>query len=268
MSGSQWFRRTVVFGVLGVVVMTVLVPVVALLRGTTGHDWYAASRLTAVEIMLAVGFDAHARVVEYRTRDGTVERISRRDLYFKGEALWARSKILITMRDHALLGAGVSLGMVLLMLLGNAALMRREGPGVKTVEPVEYPYQHLRTAGPTRHIADWVRPGLRARIALLVVSPAELERLLALLGQRWRPGFVDLPGPGGVEPVETERGLPARGDAPALPPTVSSDQGTETAVLAKPAPADPGIGPDTTKADQPAEDKSVVPKREPGEQFF
>ena len=51
-------------GLLGVVAMTVLVPAAALLRGTTGHDWYAAWKLTAVEIALAAGFDPHARVVE------------------------------------------------------------------------------------------------------------------------------------------------------------------------------------------------------------
>ena len=267
MSGSQWFRRTVGLGLLGAIVMSVLVPAVALLRGTTGHDWYAASSLTAVEIALAVGFDPLARVVEYRTRDGTVERISRRDLYFKDEALWARSKILITMRDHALLGAGVSLGMVLLMLLGAAGHGRRGGTGT-ALEPVEYPHRHPPAAGPAGRIADWVRPGLRARIALLVVSPAELERLLALLGQRRCPGFVDLPGSDDVEPVETNGGLLERMEVPGLPPAVSGDQGTEAAVLAKPASADPGNRPDRTKPDTPTGNKPIRRKRPPGEQFF
>ena len=35
--------------------MAVLVAVIAL--GTTGHDWYAAWKLTLVEAMLTVGFD-------------------------------------------------------------------------------------------------------------------------------------------------------------------------------------------------------------------
>lgn len=267
MSGSQWFRRTLGFGLLGVVVMTVLVPAVALLRGTTGHDWYAASRLTAVEIMLAVGFDPLARVVEYRTRDGTVERISRRDLYFKGEALWARNKILITLRDHALLGGGVSLGMVLLMLIGAAGHGRRGRTGT-ALEPAEYPYRYPPPAGPAGRIADWVRPGLRARVALLVVSPAELERLLALLGQRRRPGFIDLPEPDGVEPMEIDGGLLERTEVPGLPPAVSGDQGMEAAVPAEPAPAGPGSRSDTTKPDDPTEIRAISPGREPGEQFF
>ena len=80
--------------------MTVLAPAVALLRGTTGHDWYAAPKLTAVEVALAVGFDRHAPVVEYRTRNGSVERTSRRTFYFEGEALGARQRIFVTTRDH------------------------------------------------------------------------------------------------------------------------------------------------------------------------
>ena len=87
MSDLRWLRPVLGFGLLGVAAMTVLAPAVALLRGTTGHDWYAAPKLTAVEVALAVGFDRHAPVVEYRTRNGSVERTSRRTFYFEGEAL-------------------------------------------------------------------------------------------------------------------------------------------------------------------------------------
>ena len=102
MSDLRWLRPVLGFGLLGVAAMTVLAPAVALLRGTTGHDWYVAPKLTAVEVALAVGFDHHAPVVEYRTRNGSVERTSRRTFYFEGEAWGARQRILVTTRDHEL----------------------------------------------------------------------------------------------------------------------------------------------------------------------
>ena len=235
MSDSRWLRRMLGFGLLGVVGMTVLVPTVALLRGTTGHDWYAASKLTAIEIALAVGFDPHAPVVEYRTRKGAVERTSRYRFYFEGEALWARERILVTARDHALVGAGVSLGVVLLMLLGGAALLRRGGSGVAVVAPAARGLWAPDRAGGNAGLS---RPGFGgARIGLLVVSPAEVERLVALHGHSGRPGYIDLPGPDGMERIEPGGGLLERADAPALLPAGRGCRGVEAAVTAKPAPA-------------------------------
>ena len=155
-----------------------------------------------------------------------------------------------------------------LMLLGAAGHGRRDRTGT-VLEPVEYTHRHPPTADPTGRIADWVRPGLRARIALLVVSPAELERLLALLGPARRPGFVDLPEPDGVEPAEADGGLLERTEAPSLPPTRIGNQGTKAAAVpAKPAPADHGDRPDETKADDPTGDKPVRSKRGPGRNFY
>ena len=49
--------------------MAVLVAGIALALGTTGHDWYAAWKLTLVEAMLGVGFSDYG-LVDYRTADG------------------------------------------------------------------------------------------------------------------------------------------------------------------------------------------------------
>lgn len=84
-------RRMLAFGLFGVAAMTVLAPGIALMRGTTGHDWYAAGKLTAVNTAIAVGFDRNAPVVRYRRWNGRVERMSRDDMYWNGEALAARA---------------------------------------------------------------------------------------------------------------------------------------------------------------------------------
>ena len=142
MSDLRRFGRMFKFGVLGIAAMTVLSPGVALLRGTTGHDWYAAAKLTAVEAAIAVGFDRFAPVVDYRRQDGPVERISRYDLYFEGEALWARERILVTARDYALLGAGMGGAMFLLILLGAVGEARRSRRvAVVEPQPVAYPWR-------------------------------------------------------------------------------------------------------------------------------
>ncbi len=70
--------------------VTALVPAVAPVHGTTGHDWYAVSKLTAVEIALAVGFDAYAPVEEHRRSNGSVERSSRYRFYSEGEVTFSK----------------------------------------------------------------------------------------------------------------------------------------------------------------------------------
>ena len=42
----------------GAVAVALLWPCVALVRGTTAHDWYAAVKLTVTEAMIAVGFNS------------------------------------------------------------------------------------------------------------------------------------------------------------------------------------------------------------------
>ena len=55
----DWVRRMLLFAAIGIAAMTVLVTGVALLRDTTGHDWYAARKLTVTEVMIAA--DSHQR---------------------------------------------------------------------------------------------------------------------------------------------------------------------------------------------------------------
>ena len=265
MLGARWPRRMVRLGLLGVAAMTLAVPVILLARGTTGHDWYAARKLTAVEIALAVGFSEYTPVA-YRWKRGDTWNISRAGFVEFGPPVRARRRILATIGDGVMLGAGVGGTVFCLMLLGAAGHGRRGRTGT-ALEPVEYPHRQLPAAGPAGRITDWVRPGLRARIAMLVVSPAELERLLTLLGDRRRPGFIDLPEPDGAKPMEIDGELLERMEAPGLP-SVESDLSADVTVPANPAPADSGTRRDPTNADQPAEDKSVVPRRELGEQFF
>ena len=97
-------RRTVLFLAVGTLAMAVLLPCLALVRDTTAHDWYAARKLTLTEAMLAVGFDPYKATV-YRTPDGATMRINRFALVVYGEPIRARSHILTTAGDHAVLGA-------------------------------------------------------------------------------------------------------------------------------------------------------------------
>lgn len=123
-------RRMLGFDLLGVTAMAALAPGIALMRTTTGHDWYAAGKLTAVDAALAVGFDRNARVVEYRSRNGRVERRSRDSMYWNGEALVARELILETALQYALLGTGIGGAVLLTTMLGAAGRLpsvRREG---------------------------------------------------------------------------------------------------------------------------------------------
>ena len=266
MSGARWPRRMVRLGLFGVAAMTLAVPFILLARGTIGHDWYAAGKLIVAEGMIAVGFSKYTTVA-YRRADGDTWNIIRAAVAEFPSAVRARQRILATIGDGVMLGAGVGGTVFCLMLLGAAGHGRRGRTGT-ALEPVEYTHRHPPTAGSAGRIADWIRPGLRARIALLVVSPAELDRLLALLGQGRRPGFVDLPGPDGLEPKEAEGELLERTERPSLPPAENGELGTDAAVPAKPAPADPGRLPDTTKADKPAGSRAIARGRAPGEQFF
>ncbi len=70
----------------------------------TGHDWYAAARITVADLLIGTGFDADAPI-EYRNADGVVETISRYGLTVTFEARWAREDILEAAWDGATLGA-------------------------------------------------------------------------------------------------------------------------------------------------------------------
>ena len=128
MSGARWPRRMVRLGLLGVAAMTLAVPVILLARGTTGHDWYSAAKLTAVEIALAVGFSKYTPVA-YRDERGDGWNISRAGFVEFGPPVWAQRRILAAIGDGVMLGAGVGGTVFCLMLLGVAGHGRRGRPG-------------------------------------------------------------------------------------------------------------------------------------------
>ncbi len=115
------FRRTILFGLAGAMLMAILLPGLALLRDSNGHDWYAAGKLFVTEAMIAVGFDP-TPLTEYRAADGSIRMVTRFRLAHTVEARMARSHLLSTFTDNALLGAGAGAGFggaVLLAILSN-----------------------------------------------------------------------------------------------------------------------------------------------------
>ena len=174
MSGARRPRRMVRLGLLGVAAMTLAVPVILLARGTTGYDWYAARKLTVAEAMLAVGFGKYTTVA-YRRADGDAWNIVRVAVAEFPSAVEARRRILAAIGHGVMLGAGFG-GTVFCLMLLRAAGSGRRGRTGTALEPVEYPHQYPPAVGPAGRIANWVRPGLRARIALLVVSPVDRDR--------------------------------------------------------------------------------------------
>ena len=135
---GRWIRV-----LLAAAFMWALACVVALTRGTTEHDWYAAGKLTLAELLTGLGFDDRA-TVEYRTRDGAVVTLTRDGLKYNGDALLARDRLLRTAGKAAGLGAWCGLGGALLCL----ALFRR---------PEDEPW-HGRAAPGPEHL-----PALEAR---------------------------------------------------------------------------------------------------------
>lgn len=101
----------------GACLMTVMLPGLALLRDTAGHDWYAAGKVTLAQTLVASGFDRDAPM-QYRTREGETGSRTRYRMSFTGEALYARALIVATALRHAVLGlpAGAVLGMLFVTL--------------------------------------------------------------------------------------------------------------------------------------------------------
>ena len=253
---DKWLLPLVAAGICAAV-MAVLVAGIALALGTTGHDWYAAWKLTMVEAMLGVGFDDYG-LVEYRTAAGETISIQRyRFAYVMPEAWLARRQIFSLAADRALVGACIGLALFGIWLVVRMALRLRQlesGRGA-VVEPA--PRVRPRYAGRMRQPDDWSDSELIAvlahrsgRLGVLLVSTDEVERL-AGVGDATRPSATPRDS---LPPART----------PALPPSSSAEPADGAAVPAKPAPADLESRPNTTEA----EDKPVVPERELGEQFF
>ena len=283
MRPALWPWRMIRLGLAGVAAMTLVVPVLLLARGTTGHDWYAAGKLTAVEIALAVGFSKYTAVA-YRRADGDTWNIVRAAFVEFDPPMQARERILSLAGDGVMLGAGVGGTVFCLMLLGAARDGRRDRTGT-ALEPVERVRRLSPAAGPAGRIPAWIGPGLRTRIALLVVSPAELECLLTQFDGRPRPGFIDLPEPDGAALLESDGGLSrddgadaARPVAPpeslplarasGLPAPEHTKPADKAAIAADPAQAGPESRPETTREDEQTGDKPAVRRRKPGEEFF
>ena len=115
----MWIRGLLVTAI-GVVSMAVLACIVALVRDTTGHDWYATGKLILAEVLIELDFD-HRTPVEYRTRQGAVVTLARGDIMYSGEALAARYYLVRTTTRAMELGAWCGFGGALLCL----ALIRR-----------------------------------------------------------------------------------------------------------------------------------------------
>ena len=111
---DAWIRALLVVTV-WVVFLSALACVVALVRDTTEHDWYATGKLTLTELMIVIGFDGSV-VTEYRDWRGEVESLTRADLRINADARVARRHLLRTARKAAELGACCGLGGALLCL--------------------------------------------------------------------------------------------------------------------------------------------------------
>ena len=235
--------------------MAVLVAGIALALGTTGHDWYAAWKLTLAEAMLGVGFSDYGDV-EYRTAAGETVSVERyRFAYVMYEAWSARRQIFSLAADRAVLGACTGLALFAMWMGVRAAVrLRRFASGSGAViEPA--PRVRRGYTGRIHRLDDWSDGELIAaltrrsgRFGVLLVSSAEVERLAE-----------------GGNNAAGQAAAPRESLPPARPPSLSPPTSAEPA---KPAPSEPGSGPDTTRDDDPTGDESVVPRREPGEQFF
>ena len=107
-----------------VVFLSALACAEALVRDTTGHDWYATGKLGLTKLMIGIGFDGSV-LTEYRNWRGEVESLTRADVLVNGDARVARGHLLRTARKAAELGNCCGLGGALLCL----APFGRQGRG-------------------------------------------------------------------------------------------------------------------------------------------
>ena len=124
-------RRALALGALGAVSMALLLPSLASLRYTDGHDWYAARRVSVAQALIAVGFDEHA-ATDYRLADGRSVTWLRDGVATYPEALRSRRLILAVIGDNAVLGACAGF-VVLFALSGLLNLARPEPAGLSRV---------------------------------------------------------------------------------------------------------------------------------------
>ena len=121
-------RRALVMGALGAVLMAMLLPPLALLRHTDGHDWYAARKVTVTQALIAVGFDERV-TTKYRLADGRTVTWLRDGVATYPRARESRRLILAVIGDNAVLGACAGF-VVLFALSGLLNLARLEPAGL------------------------------------------------------------------------------------------------------------------------------------------
>ena len=187
------WRQFLAAGMAGAVCMGALACTITLARDTDGHDWYAAAKLTAAELLIAVGFDENA-LTEYRTADGTIETVSRYELTVTLQARWAREDILAAAWDGATLGALCGLGGSLLSLVLSRRSrydlrVRRAASGSAAQDP------HERRE---RVVLEQQKP-LAAAIARPSGPPRSVTAELAQTPVASEPGPAS-PEPGNTEP--------------------------------------------------------------------
>ena len=154
------------------VAMPVLLTGLALVRDTTGHDWYAARKLTATQAMLAVGFRRYA-ATEYRFASGDTFHIIRDVLTELDGPRESRAQILTTIAEHAGLGAVAGIGCAVTLLIWLRSNARRARLAAMR-KPARAPPVPGLLWDPHGVAGDFSRPGAGdAGIGLAVVSPTD-----------------------------------------------------------------------------------------------
>lgn len=196
--------------------MAVMLPGLALVRDTTGHDWYAAGKVTAAQTVIASGFDRDAPM-QYRTKEGETKTLTRYGMTFQGEALWARSRIVATALRHAVLG--IAAGALLATFLEILWTHHRSGDGHRGEDR---PTRKNGSPSGAWNRADDVKGVLRldgmAPVEVVVVPPMGAGQPAQVYGPA--EGRAALPGAkdksvSDVPPAKTTRALPAPAPAPA-----------------------------------------------------
>ena len=241
-SDTRWPPGMVRLGLLGVAATAMLVAGILLARNTTGHDWYSAGKLTLHEAMLAVGFSEY-KPVAYRTGRGDTWKIIRGVLVEHGPLVRARRRILTTIGQGVMLGAGAGGAVFCLMLLGAAGHWRR-GRAVATVEPAPgaYPWRPPPAWGGAGRGQGWFRPGTsRGQPGLLVIPVAEIEDVERVLAHGGSPATRTLTTVGpGTDAVEHPPALPAADPGDRAAPDDADTGPTRGKGAAKPAPVKAG----------------------------
>jgi len=209
------WRQGLVAAMAGAVSMALLACAVALVRDTTGHNWYAAYKVTVADLTIGAGFDEDAPV-EYRNADGEVETVSRFRLSHGFEARWARKDILEAAWNGATLGALSGFGGALLCL----ALVWRSMEDRRGRRPADEPAPGRRGEALDRLASPPASPAPVPARARNGSAPPPLPATAAATDARANRLPVSEPRqPGKPEPTTTRQDKAATGKDIAKPPT-------------------------------------------------